>query len=466
MATERSETGNGVGNGARVLIIDDERSILDTVQILLRGEGFDVETMQNPREALARVDEIAPDIVLTDIRMPGLTGLEVLAALREYDVEIPVILMTAQASLQSAVQAVNEGAFYYLQKPFSNAELVALCRRAAESRLLTRENKALKREIRRRDDSSSVRPAGRNRAFTDVVKLAEMVAPTDSTVLITGESGTGKEIIARHIHKLSERESGPFISINCGALPENLLESELFGHVKGSFTGAHKDKDGLLVAARGGTFFLDEVAEMSPSLQVKLLRALQEREIVPVGATQSVDIDVRIIAATNRDLDQEIRRGSFRSDLYYRLNVIALHLPPLRDREDDIALLAEHFLRRLAEDTGQDIRLSEAALSALQGYDWPGNVRELENALERAAILTKGATIPVDALPARIVEPAPAPLISDRPAANPTLELVERAYILWVLQAEGGNKARAAEVLGIDPSTLYRKLSRYELSEA
>ncbi|MBR9990489.1 MAG: sigma-54-dependent Fis family transcriptional regulator [Gemmatimonadetes bacterium] len=463
---ERTEAGNGAARSARVLIIDDERSILDTVQILLRGEGFEVETMQNPREALAQLDDLAPDIVLTDIRMPGLSGLEVLAALREHDVEIPVILMTAQASLQSAVQAVNEGAFYYLQKPFSNAELVALCRRAAESRLLTRENKALKREIRRRDDSTSVRPAGRNRAFVDVVKLAEMVAPTDSTVLITGESGTGKEVVARYIHRLSERENGPFISVNCGALPENLLESELFGHVKGSFTGAHKDKDGLLVAARGGTFFLDEVAEMSPALQVKLLRAIQEREIVPVGATQTVDIDVRIIAATNRDLDQEIRRGTFRSDLYYRLNVIALHLPPLRDREDDIALLAEHFLRRLAADTGQDIQLSEDAVSALQHYDWPGNVRELENALERAAILTKGSTIALDSLPSRIVEPAPSPLISDRPAANPTLELVERAYILWVLQAEGGNKARAAEVLGIDPSTLYRKLSRYELSEA
>jgi DNA-binding NtrC family response regulator len=463
MESKRAEQRNGT---ARVLIIDDERSILDTVQILLRGEGFEVDTMQNPREALARIDDLAPDIVLTDIRMPGLSGLEVLAALRDHDAEIPVILMTAQASLQSAVQAVNEGAFYYLQKPFSNAELVALCRRAAETRLLSRENKALKKEIRRRDDTSAGRPVGKNRSFTDVVKLAEMVAPTDSTVLITGESGTGKEVIARYIHRLSDREGGPFISVNCGALPENLLESELFGHVKGSFTGAVRDKDGLLVAARGGTFFLDEVAEMSPALQVKLLRALQEREIVPVGATQPVDIDVRIIAATNRDLDQEIRRGTFRSDLYYRLNVIALHLPPLRDRDDDIAVLAEFFLRRLAEQTGQDIHLSEDALSALTHYDWPGNVRELENALERAAILTKGATIPVDALPGRIVEPAPAPLISERPAANPTLELVERAYILWVLQAEGGNKARAAEVLGIDPSTLYRKLNRYEMSEA
>jgi DNA-binding NtrC family response regulator len=451
------------GTAARVMIIDDERSILETVQILLRGEGFDVVGMQNPREALQRMDDLAPDIVLTDIRMPGLTGLEVLAHMREYDPEIPVILMTAQASLQTAVQAVNEGAFYYLQKPFSNAELVALCQRAALTRSLSRENKALKKEIRRRDDSTAGRPIGKNRPFTDVVKLAEMVAPTDSTVLITGESGTGKEVIARYIHKLSDRESGPFISINCGALPENLLESELFGHIKGSFTGAVRDREGLLVAARGGTFFLDEVAEMSPALQVKLLRALQEREVVPVGATQPVEIDVRIIAATNRDLEQEIRRGGFRSDLYYRLNVIALHLPPLRDRADDIALLAEYFLRRT--DHEQELSLSADAVEALQRYDWPGNVRELENALERAAILTRNGVIGVDSLPERITQPAAAPLISERPPANPTLELVERAYILWVLQAEGGNKARAAEVLGIDPSTLYRKLNRYEMSE-
>jgi two-component system response regulator HydG len=446
----------------RIVIIDDERGILETIEILLRGEGFDPIGVQSPREALQQLSELDPDIVLTDIRMPGVSGLEILQAMRAFDPEVPVILMTAQASLQTAVQAVNEGAFYYLQKPFSNAELVTLCRRAAETRVLSRENKALKREIRRREDTTG-RPIGKNRAFIDLVKLAETVAPTDSTVLITGESGTGKEVVARYIHRLSEREGGPFISVNCGALPENLLESELFGHVKGSFTGAVRDRDGLLVAARGGTFFLDEVAEMSPALQVKLLRALQEREVVPVGATQPVGIDVRIIAATNRDLDQEIRRGGFRSDLYYRLNVIALHLPPLREREDDIALLAEHFLRQ--QSNGTALRLNAEALAALVRYDWPGNVRELENALERAAILTKGDTISVDALPGRIVNPAPAPLVSERPAANPTLELVERAYILWVLQAEGGNKARAAEVLGIDPSTLYRKLNRYETTE-
>jgi DNA-binding NtrC family response regulator len=465
MQQPKSQSSERVSRVPRVLIIDDERSILDTVQLLLHGEGFDVATMQNPREAVARLAELVPDVVLTDIRMPGMTGLEVLAGVRQYDVEVPVILMTAQASLQTAMQAVNQGAFYYLQKPFSNADLVALCRRAAETRQLATENKALKREIRRREDNTAGRPVGRHRAFVEVVRLAEMVAPTDSTVLITGESGTGKEIVARYIHRLSERETGPFVSINCGALPENLLESELFGHVKGSFTGAHRDKEGLLASARGGTFFLDEVAEMSPALQVKLLRALQEREVVPVGATHPVDIDVRIIAATNRDLDQEIRRGTFRSDLYYRLNVITMHLPPLREREDDVILLAEHFLRRLEEQAGVSLSLTPECTAALQRYEWPGNVRELENALERAAILTRGPAITTEALPARIVTPAPAPLVSDRPPANPTLELVERAYILWVLQAEGGNKARAAEVLGIDPSTLYRKLNRYELTE-
>lgn len=452
----------------KVLVVDDERSILDTVEILLRGEGFDAAIAQSGREALERFDEWAPDIVVTDIRMPGVSGLELLEAIRERDAEIPVILMTAQASLQSAVKAVNQGAFYYLQKPFSNAEMVALCRRAGQVRELSRENKALKREIRRRDSSKAVRPIGKNRTFTDVLKLAEMVAPTDSTILVTGESGTGKEVLARYIHQLSDRETSNFVSINAGALPENLLESELFGHVKGSFTGAVRDKEGLLVAARGGTFFMDEIGEMSAALQVKLLRALQEREVVPVGATEPVEIDVRVIAATNRDLEQEIRRGTFRSDLYYRLNVITLHLPPLRERRDDVQLLVEYFLHRMkvAENgSARDLKLTEEAIQALERYDWPGNVRELENALERAAILTHDGTIDVDLLPLRVVEPAPVPLISERPPLNPSLELIEKAYILWVLQAEGGNKARAAEVLGIDPSTLYRKLNRYGVAD-
>jgi two-component system response regulator HydG len=297
----------------------------------------------------------------------------------------------------------------------------------------------------------------------DTLKLAEVVAPTDSTVLIQGESGTGKEVIARYIHNLSERADGPFLSINCGALPENLLESELFGHVKGSFTGAVRDKQGLFAAARGGTFFMDEVGEMPPSLQIKLLRVLQEREVIPVGATEPIPVDVRIVAATNRDVEEEVRRGHFRSDLFYRLNVIALELPPLRDRRDDLVLLIDVFLQDLATEHNAPPRaLSADALDAVMVYDWPGNVRELQNALEHAVVLSKGEIIEPATLPERITRRRKEPLVAERSSPNPSLEVIERAYIMWVLQSEGGNKTRAAEVLGIDPSTLYRKLSRYE----
>ena len=445
----------------RILIVDDETAILDTLRILLKREGFAVETAIGGQQGIDRMHEVRPDVLLTDVRMPGVGGLEVLLAAREMDPSLPVILMTAQASLQTAIRAVNEGAYYYIQKPFANDELVAIVRRAAESRQLKRENQQLRTEIRRRDRGDATRPIGRSRPFLEALKLAETVGPTDSTVLISGESGTGKEVLARYLHELSVRADGPFVSINCGALPENLLESELFGHVRGSFTGAVRDKQGLFVAARGGTFFLDEVGEMSPATQVKLLRVLQEREVIPVGATEALPVDVRIVAATNRDLDEEIRRGGFRSDLFYRLNVITLHLPPLRDRPDDVPLLAEYFLQRFSDSRGRNVRLAPAALEVMQGYDWPGNVRELENALERAAVMTAGDEILPGALPPRITERAPQPLVQASLPPNPTLEIIERAYIHWVLQAENGNKTRAAEVLGIDPSTLYRKLLRY-----
>ncbi|NNK64295.1 MAG: sigma-54-dependent Fis family transcriptional regulator, partial [Gemmatimonadetes bacterium] len=280
------------------------------------------------------------------------------------------------------------------------------------------------------------------------------------TVLITGESGSGKEVVARYIHALSDRGDHRFNSINCGALPESLLESELFGHTKGSFTGAVKDKTGLLVAADGGTLFLDEIGETTPATQVKLLRALQEREVIPVGSTQPVPVDVRIIAATNRDLEEEIRRGGFRSDLYYRLNVIALHLPPLRDRKDDVPLLARFFLERRSDDDAVT-ELDDEVLRVLEEYDWPGNVRELENALEHAQIVAGGAPLEPRHLPERLREGRVERLVADAAPANPSMDVIERAYIAWVLQAEGGNKTRAAEVLGIDPSTLYRKLNRY-----
>lgn len=445
---------------AHVLIVDDEQSILDATSILLRDAGFQASTAHGGRRGLEQLASLRPDIVLSDIRMPDASGLEVLAAARAQDPDMPVILMTAQATLQSAMQAVNEGAFHYVQKPFRNDDLLAIVHRASEHRELRSENRKLKREVRRRD--LSVRPIGASSAWMTVMKLAETVAPTESTVLLQGESGTGKEVVARYLHDLSARADGPFLSINCGALPESLLESELFGHVKGSFTGAVKDKSGLFTAAARGTFFLDEVGEMTPATQVKLLRVLQQREVIPVGATEAIPVDTRVIAATNRDLEQEIRRGAFRSDLYYRLNVIALNLPPLRERKDDIPLFVDAFLRKTADSRGGPPKaLGSGALDALQSYAWPGNVRELENALESAMLVTRGATIEASGLPAHVRERAAEPLVSDVPRHNPSLDTIERAYIMWVLENEHGNKTRAADVLGIDPSTLHRKLQKF-----
>ena len=445
-----------------ILVVDDEQGILESLGILLRNAGFNTHTARGGRAGLEQLAQLQPDIVLTDVRMPDVGGVEILAAARQQNPDTPVILMTAQATLQSAMQAVNEGAFYYIQKPFRNDELVAILTRAAEHRELRIENRSLKQEIKRREGPAGSRPVGNSKSWLDVLRLAETVAPTESTVLIQGESGTGKEVIARYIHDLSARADRSFASINCGALPESLLESELFGHVKGSFTGAIKDKSGLFTAAAKGTFFLDEIGETTPATQVKLLRVLQQREVIPVGGTDPQPIDVRLIAATNRELEEEIRRGSFRTDLYYRLNVIALHLPTLRQRVDDIPLLSEYFLDRIAELRKEERKsLSADTLDALVSYTWPGNVRELENALERAVILTSSQEIQPSSLPERVTARVSEPLVADRVPSNPTLEAVERAYIMWVLQSEGGNKSRAADALGIDPSTLYRKLSRY-----
>jgi DNA-binding NtrC family response regulator len=447
-----------------ILVIDDEMGILDTIRILLKNEGFTPYTALGGKKGLEQIAALKPDLILTDVRMPDVTGLDILASVRAHDPEAVVILMTAQASLQSAIGAVNNGAFYYIQKPFKNEELVAIVRRAAQHRNLRRENRTLKREARQKD--SSAKPVGSSKPWRDVLHVAESVAGTDSTVLLQGESGTGKEVIARYIHDLSPRVAKPFLSINCGALPESLLESELFGHVKGSFTGASRDKDGLFSAAGDGTFFLDEIGETTPATQVKLLRVLQQREVIPVGSTEAKPVHARVIAATNRDLEDEIKRGSFRSDLYYRLNVISIVLPPLRNRPEDIPLLAESFLKRTADLAGKGpITLEPDARDALLRYSWPGNVRELENALERAAILAKDQSIGASALPERVTEAKPDPLVSDVTQVNPTLDTIERAYILWVLENEGGSKPRTAEVLGIDASTLYRKLSRYGLEK-
>ncbi|MFL5467676.1 MAG: sigma-54-dependent transcriptional regulator [Gemmatimonadaceae bacterium] len=452
------------GPAPTVLVIDDEMGILDTIRILLKSEGFVPHTALGGKKGLEQIAALKPDLILTDVRMPDVTGLDILASVRAHDPEAVVILMTAQASLQSAIGAVNNGAFYYIQKPFKNEELVTILRRAAEHRSLRRENRTLKAEAKRRDRGG--RPIGASKTWLDALHVAESVAATDSTVLLQGESGTGKEVVARYIHDLSPRAEKPFLSINCGALPESLLESELFGHVKGSFTGASRDKEGLFAAAGDGTFFLDEIGETTPATQVKLLRALQQREVIPVGATEARPVDARVIAATNRDLEEEIKAGNFRNDLFYRLNVISIVLPPLRERPGDIALLSQAFLERTAAERGESVRtLSPEAVDAMERYTWPGNVRELENALERAAILAKGDMIPLSALPERVVEPKSDPLVSDAVQANPTLETIERAYIMWVLENEGGSKQRTAEVLGIDASTLYRKLSRYGLEK-
>ncbi len=336
-----------------LLIVDDESAILDSLRILFKNEGFDVAVARGGPAALEAIEKAAPDIILTDVRMPTVNGIDVLIAAKQRDADLPVVLMTAQAELKTAIEGVNRGAFHYLQKPFDNDELVSICRRALEHRRLKTENRVLKQEIQRRDRSGIVKPIGVSKPFRDLMRMVETVAPTDSTVLVQGESGTGKEVIARYIHALSTRARGSFFSINCGALPEGILESELFGHVKGSFTGAVRDHEGLFAAAAGGSFFLDEIGETTPATQVKLLRVLQEREAIPVGGTQPVPVDVRLIAATNRDLEDDMKQGRFRSDLYYRLNVIALHLPPLRERRDDIPLLADAFLRRMASERSE-----------------------------------------------------------------------------------------------------------------
>jgi len=440
-----------------VLVIDDEQGILDVIRILLNNNGFNAHTAQGGRAGIEQIQALRPDIVISDIRMPDVTGTDVLSAARAANQETPVILMTAQATLQSAMHAVNEGAFYYIQKPFRNDELLAIVHRAAEHLALRVENRTLRQEIRKRDRENS--PIGQNANWLSVLQLAATVAPTDSTVLLQGESGTGKEVVARYIHEMSGRDTKPFLSVNCGALPESLLESELFGHVKGSFTGAVKDKTGLIAAAMGGTFFLDEVGEMTAATQVKLLRTLQQREVLPVGATEAIPVDARVIAATNRDLERDVKTGQFRSDLYYRLNVIAIHLPPLRQRREDIPLLVDTFLAR-AKDPHKTV--SAEAMSAMCEYDWPGNVRELENALERACIVTGGPLITPDALPERVTSKSGEHLVRDVERLDPTLDVIERAYIKWVLETSGGNKTRASEVLGIDPSTLHRKLQKME----
>ncbi len=445
----------------KILIVDDEDSMLQFLSILLAKEGYEVHIARTGREALDKAEDDNYDVVITDIKMPGeIDGLGVLSGIKKIDPSIPVVIRTAFASQKSAIEALNRGAYQYLEKSAKNDEIRLVIKNAIAMRRVQSENVFLKRQIKKSDESREI--IGHSEQIQKVLKLVEKVADTDSTILIAGESGTGKELIAKRIHYMSGRAEGPFVSINCGALPKDLLESNLFGHVKGSFTGAVRDQEGLLAVAGGGSFFLDEVGETLPATQVKLLRALQEREIIPVGGTKPRKIDVRLIAATNADLERAVTENRFRADLYYRLNVIQIRLPSLRERREDIEELVEHFLKKLC--AGKDPKtMCKEAREILMNYDWPGNVRELENTIERAVILSEDGVISPQDLPERVLQGGKrrGSLVIDNP--NLTLDELEREYILKVLNYTGGQKKRASEILGINPSTLYRKLLSYGL---
>jgi DNA-binding NtrC family response regulator len=444
----------------RVLIVDDERSMCEFLTLLLTKEGYRVRATTSGREALSILDEEPHQLLVTDLRMPEMNGLDLVREARHRYPELGVVVMTAFASLESAVEALRLGAADYITKPFQVDEIRTVVEKVMDGLALRKENRKLKAKLM--EEGVVPKIIGGSSQTREMLDLIQRVAPSDSTILITGESGTGKEIVAQVIHQLSERSSGEFVTVNCGALPDTLLESELFGHTRGSFTGAVRDKEGLFKVAHGGTLFLDEIGDMSPALQVKLLRALQEREVLPLGATKPVKIDVRVIAATNSDLDFKQKNGEFRSDLYYRLSVIPIHIRPLRERKDDILDLCEHFLSRACRRHGLALKaISDDVRMLFMAYSWPGNVRELENTIERALILTEGATIEASILPGKIRASESGSFRLANDGAQGTLEDVEREYLLRVLDETGWQKKRASEILGIDPSTIYRKLQRY-----
>lgn len=442
-----------------VLIVEDEELMRSILRQLVESSGYRVFTADSAETALEIFSGNKIDLTLTDIRMSGRDGLGLLDQIKAVDAEALVIIMTAFSSVDTAVAALRKGAYDYITKPFVNEDLLQTIKNALAHRRLFQENRFLRRELRRQNNYSEI--VGESDSLKRVFDLIEKVAATSASVLIQGESGTGKELVARSIHFKSDRNARPFLAINCGALPESLLESELFGHVKGAFTGAAASKDGYFRSTAGGTLFLDEVGDMPAVLQVKLLRALQEHEVTPVGAASPVPFDARIITATNKDLEHEIAQGGFREDLFYRLNVVEIEVPPLRERSEDIPLLVEHFVRTSAHRQGiVEKRISRAAIVTLCGYSWPGNIRELEHVIERAMILS-GDEINVESLPSRMAGGDGRASI-DR--SSPTLEDVEKKYVIDVMASVGEDKAAAAKILGIDLSTLYRKLKRYELA--
>ncbi len=447
----------------RVLVVDDDPSILTMIEDLLSEAGFEVGKCSSGREALERIREHDWNVVLTDLQMAGIDGLELLAGVREHNPDTPVIVMTAFGTIQSAVDAMRAGALDFVTKPFRAGELILSLERAFERRALEQENRVLRRAVARTSAFGEL--VGKSPAMNEIYALIRKVGASRSHVLITGESGTGKEVVARTIHFSGSRSDKPFVPINCTAMPEGLLESELFGHVRGAFTGAHANKKGLFEAAAGGTLFLDEIGDMPISLQSKLLRVLQDKEIRPVGGTQSIKVDVRIIAATHQDMNRAIHEGRFRQDLYYRLNVIPIRIPPLRERADDIPVLAEAFLRKHASD--ERAHFSNAATRKLMHANWPGNARELENCIERALALTDGSEIQAS----DILIPSDA-----GSETNDVRELLLRlalerrmsvreltdAYIAAALETAEGRKSEAARLLGMNRRTLYRREDRRE----
>ncbi len=448
-----------------ILIVDDEQSLCEFMQIMLSREGYDVSYSTSANQAIevlhkAREENKKIDLVISDLMMPEMSGIDLLTKARSLDSELDFIVMTAFASVETAIEALKKGAFDYVTKPFKVDEVKIAIKKIEERKKIQNENRILKAQLKTGFESFITSDP----RTLKVIDLARKVADSDATVLILGESGVGKEVLARAIHTAGNRSKAPFVSVNCGAVPETLLESELFGHVKGSFSGAIRDKDGLFAAADGGTLFLDEIGETSPAIQVKLLRALEEKIVMPVGATKGRTVDVRIIAATNAELETMVQRGRFRPDLYYRLNVFPFTIPPLRERPSDIPILANYFIKRhCAKLEIPEKELMPESIELLKQYSWPGNVRQLENILERAVIMAKGKYIRPADMPDLHGETDKQLSISLNSGNLPELETIEKAYIFYTLAECGWQKSKAAKLLGIDVSTLYRKIERFDL---
>jgi DNA-binding NtrC family response regulator len=446
----------------QILIVDNEPEMCSLLSDILKEEGYEVATAASGEKALAKMGERDFAVVITDLNMKGMPGMTLLKEIKRLQPDINVIIMTAFGSVETAIEAMKQGAYDYVMKPVKSDEIVLITEKAVREVQLRREVVSLRRAVEKEFSFNQI--LGKSKPMQAVFELIRRITPSPSSVLITGESGTGKELVARAIHYNSPRAQGPFIPVNCAAIPENLLESEMFGHMKGSFTDAKSDRKGLFEEAQGGTLFLDEISELPISLQAKLLRVLQEKEIRRVGGTRSIPVDARVIAATNLDLAGEVKAKRFREDLYYRMNVIEVHMPALRERTEDIPLLALHFVKKYAEPMKKSVAgLTEGALALLMDYNWPGNVRELENVIERGVTLTRAEKIGSEDLPQAVRgDSGDRHMIEEAAEKTRTLAEVERAYILRVMEKTAGNKYQAAQVLGIDRKTLYRKLDEIE----